>query len=256
MRGFLLFIALFSCSKDAPQRYLEVSNYTASEFSQLSINQPIVIKFSDKLQRPIRRSAVSITDDSGNRISGYDFVIVGNSLEIIGALPTSRLLDDATFAPSSSYTISLRGLPAVAAIRSENALFLRKDTLLKMSFLKLEDDGVLSAFEADTRPLRIVNLSTHNVINVSGKQKIVLHCDGAIDPRSLSVAEVVVASADQHSISCKIKLLSNTESSAILEITLPVFSGTAYLVLPKSIEGIGGRQLLPSMRQFRLLADN
>jgi hypothetical protein len=215
-----------------------------------------VIKFSDKLQRPIRRSAISITGEGGNRVTGYDFIIIGNSLEISGKLPTLPLLSDSTFVPNSKYTILLRGLPAVAAIRSESALFLRQDTLLKMSFLGLDDSEVLSAFVADTRPLRVVNVSTHSAIDVSGKREIILHCDGAIDPRSLSVAEVVIANTEQSSVACNMRLLSNSESSSTIEITLPTFSGAAYLVLPKSIEGIGGRQLLPSMRQFRLFADN
>jgi len=254
-RGFLLLI-LLSCSKKQPQTYLKVDFLETAKSALLAVNQPIVVVFDGKLQRPVRSSAIQIVDANERVVVDYDVEVVGNTLRIFGSLPTTPTLDDATFLPSRQYIITLRGLPAVASLRSEQALFLAKDVQIRVEFLPLSASGVLSAFDANIKPLFVVNYSPEQTIDVSSKKALRFNVDGAIDPRTLSFAKLIVSGNDGTAINCKLRLLSNKRLLSVLEVELPSFVGDAYLELPSTIEGISVRSLAPEMSRYRLVSNN
>jgi hypothetical protein len=222
----------------------------------LAVNQPIVVVFDEKLQRPVRSSAVQIVDADDKIVVGYDVEIVGNTLQILGSLPTTPTLDDATFLPGQHYTVTLRGLPAVAALRSEQAAFLAKDVQLRIGFLPLSTSGVLSAFDANIKPLFVVNYSPEQTIDVSSKTALRFNVDGAIDPRTLSFAKLFVSGNKGLAINCNLHLISNKRFSSVIEVELPSFSGSAYLVLPSTIEGISARSLAEATSHYPLVSNN
>jgi|GEM_PF-5968011 hypothetical protein len=254
-RGFL-FLLVVSCSDSRLQKYMSVDSTVLGQNAILAINQPIVITFDEKLQRPVRSSAVSVVDADGRTVVGYEVVVIANTLQIFGTLPTTASLDNSTFSPGERYVVTLRGLPSVSALRSEQASFLRKDVQLHVSFLELEADGVLSAFDANVKPLFINNLSPNYAINVAEKKKLHFNCDGAIDPRSLTPAKLFVGKKGNTPIACELRLVSNRQFSSTIEVELPSFSGTAYLVLPETIEGISTRRLAKEMTRFQLVGNN
>jgi hypothetical protein len=254
-RGFLLLI-LLSCSKDQPQKYLNIDLAATANSALLAVNQPIVVVFDAKLQRPVRSSAIQIVDANGRVVVDYDVEVVGNTLRILGSLPTSPALDDATFLPGQQYTITLRGLPAVASLRSEQASFLAKDIQLRIEFLPLSTRGVLSAFDANIKPLFVVNYSSEQTIDVRDKTALRFNIDGAIDPRTLSFAKLSVSGNTGADINCKLHLISNKRFSSVIEVELPSFKGTAYLELPSTIEGISVRRLSAKRSRYQLVSNN
>ncbi|MBC8369824.1 MAG: hypothetical protein H8E25_07480 [Planctomycetes bacterium] len=253
VRGFLLLL-LGACSKDVVPEYLQVETNLSSGAELLAINQPIKVAFNSKLQRPVRSSAVSIIDDAGRPVSGYELFVVGNTIEIVGALPAAGDLSDGTFKPSQSYTVLLKGLPAVSALRSEQNNYLHHDVMLRVAFLSLDHQNVLTRFDANVKPIRVTNQVSNQAIDVSKIKSLRLNCDGPIDPRSLESGQLILANNSQQNIACRLRLLSNNHSSSVLEVELPKFSGTAYLVLPETLEGIGQRDFSASTRQFRLVS--
>jgi hypothetical protein len=254
-RGFLLLL-LVSCSKEQSQTYLNIDSIATAKSTLLAVNQPIVVVFDEKLQRPVRSSAVQIVDADYKIVVGYDVEIVGNTLQILGSLPTTPTLDDATFLPGQHYTVTLRGLPAVAALRSEQAAFLAKDVQLRIGFLPLSTSGVLSAFDANIKPLFVVNYSPEQTIDVSSKTALRFNVDGAIDPRTLSFAKLFVSGNKGLAINCNLHLISNKRFSSVIEVELPSFSGSAYLVLPSTIEGISARSLAEATSHYPLVSNN
>jgi hypothetical protein len=254
-RGFLLLL-LVSCSKEQSQTYLNIDSIATAKSTLLAVNQPIVVVFDEKLQRPVRSSAVQIVDADDKIVVGYDVEIVGNTLQILGSLPTTPTLDDATFLPGQHYTVTLRGLPAVAALRSEQAAFLAKDVQLRIGFLPLSTSGVLSAFDANIKPLFVVNYSPEQTIDVSSKTALRFNVDGAIDPRTLSFAKLFVSGNKGLAINCNLHLISNKRFSSVIEVALPSFSGSAYLVLPSTIEGISARSLAEATSHYPLVSNN
>jgi hypothetical protein len=254
-RGFLLLL-LVSCSKEQSQTYLNIDSIATAKSTLLAVNQPIVVVFDEKLQRPVRSSAVQIVDADDKIVVGYDVEIVGNTLQILGSLPTTPTLDDATFLPGQQYIITLRGLPAVAALRSEQAAFLAKDVQLRIGFLPLSTSGVLSAFDANIKPLFVVNYSPEQTIDVSSKTALRFNVDGAIDPRTLSFAKLFVSGNKGLAINCNLHLISNKRFSSVIEVELPSFSGSAYLVLPSTIEGISARSLAEATSHYPLVSNN
>lgn len=254
-RGFLLLL-LVSCSKEQSQTYLNIDSIATAKSTLLAVNQPIVVVFDEKLQRPVRSSAVQIVDADDKIVIGYDVEIVGNTLQILGSLPTTPTLDDATFLPGQHYTVTLRGLPAVAALRSEQAAFLAKDVQLRIGFLPLSTSGVLSAFDANIKPLFVVNYSPEQTIDVSSKTALRFNVDGAIDPRTLSFAKLFVSGNKGLAINCNLHLISNKRFSSVIEVELPSFSGSAYLVLPSTIEGISARSLAEATSHYPLVSNN
>ena len=254
-RGFLLLL-LVSCSKEQSQTYLNIDSIATAKSTLLAVNQPIVVVFDEKLQRPVRSSAVQIVDADDKIVVGYDVEIVGNTLQILGSLPTTPTLDDATFLPGQHYTVTLRGLPAVAALRSEQAAFLAKDVQLRIGFLPLSTSGVLSAFDANIKPLFVVNYSPEQTIDVSSKTALRFNVDGAIDPRTLSFAKLFVSGNKGLAINCNLHLISNKRFSSVIEVELPSFSGSAYLVLPSTIEGISARSLAEATSHYPLVSNN
>jgi hypothetical protein len=254
-RGFLLLI-LSSCSKELPQKHLNIDFAETAKSGLLAVNQPIVIVFDDKLQRPVRSSAIQIVDINGRAAVDYGVEVVGNTLRILGSLPTKPTLDDATFLPGQQYIITLRGLPAVASLRSEQASFLAKDVQLKIEFLPLSTSGVLSAFDANTKPLFVVNYSPEKTIDVRYETALRFNIDGAIDPRTLSFAKLSVSGNNGVDINCKLNLISNKRFSSVIEVKLPSFKGTAYLELPSTIEGISARHLSSARRHYQLVSNN
>ena len=171
-------------------------------------------------------------------------------------MPTTPTLDDATFLPGQHYTVTLRGLPAVAALRSEQAAFLAKDVQLRIGFLPLSTSGVLSAFDANIKPLFVVNYSPEQTIDVSSKTALRFNVDGAIDPRTLSFAKLFVSGNKGLAINCNLHLISNKRFSSVIEVELPSFSGSAYLVLPSTIEGISARSLAEATSHYPLVSNN
>ena len=254
-RGFLLLL-LVSCSKEQSQTYLNIDSIATAKSTPLAVNQPIVVVFDEKLQRPVRSSAVQIVDADDKIVVGYDVEIVGNTLQILGSLPTTPTLDDATFLPGQRYTVTLRGLPAVAALRSEQAAFLAKDVQLRIGFLPLSTSGVLSAFDANIKPLFVVNYSPGQTIDVSSKTALRFNVDGAIDPRTLSFAKLFVSGNKGLAINCNLHLISNKRFSSVIEVELPLFRGSAYLVLPSTIEGISARSLAKETSHYPLVSNN
>jgi hypothetical protein len=254
-RGFLLLL-LVSCSEEQSQTYLNVDLMATAKSSLLAINQPIVVVFDEKLQRPVRSSAVQIVDANGKIVIGYDVGIVGNTLQILGSLPTTPTLEDSTFLPGQHYTVTLRGLPAVASLRSEQASFLAKDVQLRIGFLPLSTSGVLSAFDANIKPLFVVNYSPGQTIDVSSKTALRFSVDGAIDPRTLSFAKLFISGNEGLAINCNVHLISNKRFSSVIEVELPSFRGAAYLALPSTIEGISARSLAEETSHYPLVSNN
>tara|TARA_X000001036_G_scaffold370901_1_gene357653 strand:- start:478 stop:1248 length:771 start_codon:yes stop_codon:yes gene_type:complete len=254
-RGFLL-LSLVSCSEEQSQTYLNVDLVATAKSTLLAINQPIVVFFDEKLQRPVRSSAVQIVDASGEIVVGYDVRVVGNTLQILGSLPTTPTLEDSTFLPGQHYTVTLRGLPAVASLRSEQASFLAKDIQFGIGFLPLSTSGVLSAFDANIKPLFVVNYSPGQTIDVSSKAALRFNVDGAIDPRTLSFAKLFVSGNKGLAINCNLHLISNKRFSSVIEVELPSFRGTAYLALPSTIEGISARSLAEETSHYPLVSNN
>lgn len=251
-----MLLLLVSCSKEQSQTYLNIDSIATAKSTLLAVNQPIVVVFDEKLQRPVRSSAVQIVDADDKIVVGYDVEIVGNTLQILGSLPTTPTLDDATFLPGQHYTVTLRGLPAVAALRSEQAAFLAKDVQLRIGFLPLSTSGVLSAFDANIKPLFVVNYSPEQTIDVSSKTALRFNVDGAIDPRTLSFAKLFVSGNKGLAINCNLHLISNKRFSSVIEVELPSFSGSAYLVLPSTIEGISARSLAEATSHYPLVSNN
>ena len=254
-RGFLL-LMLLSCSKEQPQTYLKVDLTATAKRGLLAVNQPIVVVFDDKLQRPVRRSAIQIVDVNGRAVVDYDVEVVGHTLHILGSLPTTPALDNATFLPGQQYIITLKGLPAVASLRSERASFLAKDVQIKVGFLPLSTSGVLSAFDANIKPLFVVNYSPEKTIDASDKTALRFNVDGAIDPRTLSFAKLFASVNNGTAINCKLRLISNKQFSSVIEVELPSFKGTAYLELPSTIGGISARSLAAEMSRYHLVSNN
>ena len=254
-RGFLL-LMLLSCSKGPPQKYLNVDLTATAENILLAVNQPIIVVFDEKLQRPVRSSAIQILDVTGRIVLGYDVEVIGDTLQILGSLPTTPTLDDATFLPGQQYIITLRGLPAVASLRSEQASFLAKDVQIRIEFLPLSTSGVLSAFDANIKPLFVVNYSPEQTIDVSSKTALRFNIDGAIDPRTLSFAKLFISGNDGAAINCKLRLISNKRFSSVIEVELPSFKGIAYLGLPSTIEGISVRRLSAERSHYQLVSNN
>ena len=254
-RGFFL-LTLLSCSEEQSQTYLNIDLTATAKSTLLAVNQPIVVVFDQKLQRPVRSSAVHIVDADDKIVLGYDVEIVGNTLQILGSLPTTPTLDDATFLPGQQYTITLRGLPAVASLRSEQASFLAKDIQLRIEFLPLSTSGVLSAFDANIKPLFVVNYSPEQTIDVSSKTALRFHVDGAIDPRTLSFAKLFVSGNNTIAINCTLRLISNKQFSSVIEVELPSFNGAAYLVLPSTLEGVSARSLADETSRYPLVSNN
>jgi hypothetical protein len=251
-----MFLMLFACSKPAALSYLQVVDEGNLSQAALSINQPIQIKFSSRINPDIRKSAINISNSRQESVDGYSFKVIGDTLEITGELPTAANLSDATFKPGEAYLVNIKGLPSMTSVSSLDGLFLKTNVAVQVSFLKLDDDSVLSAFDATTEPLRVLNLGKQHAITVPQTQILSVRFGAAIDPRTVADSELVVARDNQQPIACPTKLVSNAMSGAELEISIPDFTGTAYIVLPSSLEGIGGRQLLRSMRQFRLRSAN
>jgi hypothetical protein len=254
-RGFLL-LTLLACSKELPQKYLNVDLTATAESALLAVNQPIIVVFDEKLQRPVRSSAIQIFDANGRIVVGYDVEVIGATLQILGSLPTTPTLDDATFLPGQQYIITLRGLPSVASLRSEQASFLAKDVQIRIEFLPLSTSGVLSAFDANTKPLFVVNYSPEHTIDVSSKTALHFNVDGAIDPRTLSFAKLFVSGNNGAAINCKLHLISNKRFSSVIEVELPSFKGIAYLGLPSTIEGISVRRLSAERSRYQLVSNN
>jgi hypothetical protein len=222
----------------------------------LAVNQPIKVVFDDKLQRPVRSSAIQIIDVNDKIVLGYDVEVIGDTLQILGSLPTTPTLDDATFLPGQQYIITLRGLPAVASLRSEQASFLAKDVQIRIEFLPLSTSGVLSAFDANIKPLLVVNYLPEQTIDVSSKTALRFNIDGSIDPRTLSFAKLYVSGNNDKAINCKLHLISNKRFSSIIEVELPSFTGTAYLALPTTIESISVRSLAAERSRYQLVSNN
>ena len=74
-RGFL-FLLVVSCSDSRLQKYMSVDSTVIGQNAILAINQPIVITFDEKLQRPVRSSAVSVVDADGRTVVGYEVVVI------------------------------------------------------------------------------------------------------------------------------------------------------------------------------------
>jgi hypothetical protein len=102
----------------------------------------------------------------------------------------------------------------------------------------------------------VVNYSPEQTIDVSSKKALRFNVDGAIDPRTLSFAKLIVSGNDGTAINCKLHLLSNKRLLSVLEVELPSFKGAAYLELPSTIEGISARRLATEMSRYRLVSNN
>jgi len=255
VRGFLLLL-LFSCSKEQPKKYLKIDLAATAANELLAVNLPIVLVFEDKLQRPVRSSAVEIVDGNGRIVVGYSVEVIGNTLQILGSLPTKPTLNDATFLPGQKYMITLRGLPAVASLRSEQNYFLATDVQIEIEFLPLSRSEVLSAFDANIKPLVVINYSPEQIIDVGPPTALRFSVDGAIDPRTVSFAKLFVSGNKGVAINCKLHLISNKQFSSVLEVELPAFHGTAYLALPPTIEGISARSLAGATSRYQLVSKN
>jgi hypothetical protein len=253
-RGLLFLLA--ACSDQQPVSYLAFDSDHVESTGPYSINQPIKLNFSERIAHPLRASAIEIYDSNDAKIVGYKIEAVASSIIIVGRLPLEGDYSDATFLPGHNYSVRIKGLPSLTSISSINGNYLSQDVLAEISFLSADNENVLSAFDANTQPFRVVNQNNYTAIEVPADRKLIFKFDGPVNPALNKDWGLHLAGSTDQVLFCSTRLISNDVESSTIVIDLPQFSGAGYLVLPTDLQSIGGRALPSNMRQFRVRSNN
>jgi len=240
------------CQSETDTMPFTVVSWSGSDGAPVPLDQDLTIEFNQPITTPLRQSSIEILDEAGLAVQGMRASVAGSWLRLRPTLPRQPTLQDGSLLPDRRYQIRLFGLPRLAAITSTHGGVLASELALPFRTAAAKDPGALLGSGAEFSAISLIDAQRGERLAFSANAPVILLFRGGLDPRSLTGVATLKSQADQKSLPCRMRLLSNDLDSAQLEILVENWSGWGVLTLPEEMEGLGGWPLLESSRVLRL----